>query len=100
MSTGQAKPAGAQRRVVTFGEPQDHLVDTGVTPGGDDLVGVLLAEAGNVVGHTAVEQLDVLRQVSKVRAQGVVGPLTDLGVVQAHRPAHGRPYPDQRFGQR
>ena len=67
--------------------------------GFDDLARVGFPEAGDVLGHRAVEQLDVLWQVAKVRPQGFAGPLAYLGAVQAHRSIAGRPDADHGAGQ-
>ncbi len=63
------------------------------------LVGLHLAEAGDVFRHRAGEQFDVLRQVADARAEGLALVLADLGAVQAHAAVQGRPdaqhYPRQ-----
>ncbi|MNP02921.1 hypothetical protein D3C76_947870 [compost metagenome] len=73
---------------------QDHLVDTGQLRRCDDLVCIHLAEARDVFGDASIEQLDVLGQVTEVRAEGCTRPLADLGAVQAYRALPGGPDAD------
>ena len=61
--------------------------------------GVDLAEAGDVLGHGAGEQLDVLRQVADVLAEHVLVPLAVFGAVDSHRAVAQRPHTGQCAGQ-
>ncbi|MNO87271.1 hypothetical protein D3C76_786900 [compost metagenome] len=78
---------------------QDHVVDAGQLRRRDDLVSVHLAEARDVLGDGAVEQLDVLGQVAQPRADGFGWPLADLGAIQANRALLGGPNADHGPGQ-
>ena len=56
---------------------------SGGLSGSDDGSGIMLRlKAGDVLGHRAIEQLNVLRQVSDVAAE--VWPLFEGGTVNAH----------------
>ena len=57
-------------------------MDAGQCGGFYDPCRVCLAEAGDVLGNGAVEQLDVLRQVAQVWAQHFCIPLADLGTIR------------------
>ena len=94
LAAGQAQATRAQRRVIALREAQDHVMDAGQCGGFYDLCRVCLAEAGDVLGNGAVEQLDVLRQVAQVWAQHFRIPLADLGAVQTHRAVGGGPDAD------
>ena len=58
-----------------------------------------LAEAGDVLGHRAAEQLHVLRQVADVRAEALARPGGDVGAVQAHHARGRAPDADQQARQ-
>ena len=49
--------------------------------------GVHLAHAGDVLGHRAGKQLDILRQVADMTAEIVGLPLVEGGAVEAYRAA-------------
>ncbi|MNO82588.1 hypothetical protein D3C76_738680 [compost metagenome] len=94
LAAGQPQSTGPEQGVITLGEVQDHLVDTGQLRRFDDLGGIHLTEARDVFGDGAIEQFDVLGQVTQVRAEGFTRPLADLGAVQAYRALFGGPDAD------
>src|SRR4051794_38684756 len=64
LSARQGAAAVADRRIVSLGQAQDHVMDAGTLGGGHDGLTVHIAEAGDVLGDRAVEQFDVLGQVA------------------------------------
>src|SRR5215469_14017339 len=54
-----------------------------------------LIEARDVLGDSAVEERDILRQVADVPPEVIGIPLVEGGVVDPHDTAGGRPYTDQ-----
>ncbi|MNP78598.1 hypothetical protein D3C76_1762540 [compost metagenome] len=58
-----------------------HTRDLGSVHG---FLGIDRFKTGNVFADAALEQLDVLRQVTHMRAQVVLVPGTDIRTVQAH----------------
>ena len=99
LAAGQHAAAVADAGVVALGHPQDHLVHARAPGGVDDRFGIDVAEARDVLGDGAVEQLDVLRQIADRWAKrGAVPAFQRMSVEE--NPAFGvRPDPDQRADQ-
>ena len=57
------------------------------------------AKTGDVIGHRAVKQLDVLRQVTQVRPQFVFAPAVQVGAVQPHGAGQRWPHADHQARQ-
>ena len=75
LAAGEAAVGGAEAGVVAFGELEDDVVDMGLLRRRDHAVGVGRGRhAGDVLGHGAVEEADLLRQVAHVAAEAV-GPV-------------------------
>jgi len=62
--------------------------------------GCLRVEPCDVHCNAAVEQFDILGQITDVLAQGVRRPVIERGVVEPDPAPHARPYPHQCTCQR
>ncbi|CAM8635558.1 hypothetical protein MCEZEM1_03507 [Comamonadaceae bacterium] len=65
----------------------------------DNLLGVDIAEPGNVLGHRAIKQLNILRKVPNERAQLLLVPTEQICTIQPHRTGQCRPDPHEQAGQ-
>ena len=93
-------PGFADLGVVALRQAQDELVHVRALRGADHLGGVGLAEARDVLGHRAAEELDVLRQVADVRSEPLARPGRDVGAVQAHHAGSRLPDADDQARER
>src|SRR4051812_33233111 len=76
----------ADAGLVALGQAQDQLMGAGDPGRVDDLLGRGRSEPGNVLGHRAVEQGDLLGQVADMLAELAALPGRDVGAVKAHTP--------------
>ncbi|MNU01832.1 hypothetical protein D3C72_2453520 [compost metagenome] len=60
---------------------------------------IKLGEPGDVLGNTAAQQFDVLRQVTNRRAKGLAVPAVEVGAIQPDGSGQGRPDTYQHLGQ-
>ncbi len=67
--------------------------------GDDDLFRIAGAEAGDIVPHRAVEQLDVLGQVADGAPEGLAVPAIDVAAIQPHDAVRGLDGPDDQARQ-
>ena len=77
----KGKPAVADRRIVALWQAQDHVMGSGSLGGGDDRAAINRLKSGNVIGHGAGEQLDILRQIANAFAELVAVPLIERGAI-------------------
>ena len=88
LTCGENSLRGADFGFIALGQPEDQLVNAGKFCGCDDLsttgIGI---KASNVFGDGAIEQGNVLRQISKMGAQCVHIPMLDVRVVQTNSTA-------------
>ncbi len=63
----------------------------GALRGDHDLLRIDLAKACNVFTDGAAEQLDILRQITDIRAQLILAPLINIRAIQPHLAGSRRP---------
>lgn len=101
LPTRKLRPAVADFGVVALGQPQDHLVATRGLGGLDDVARIGLAgKAGDVLGHGAGEQRNLLRQIAKLRSHGLAALREEVGAVEPDMPGAGLMKADEEPGQR
>ena len=99
LPAGQTSATLAQARFITVGQLQNQLMHTRQLRGGQYLIGIHLGTACDVLRDGAGKQLNVLGQITQVRAKLVFVPLRQLGTVQPHLARQRLPYADQQPGQ-
>ena len=95
-----ASPACADLGVVALGQAQDHLVRVRALRGAHHRGRVGLAEARDVVGDRAAEQLHRLRHVADVGPELRAVPGRDVDAVEAHRAGERLPDADDQARER
>ena len=74
-------------------------MNAGLAGGGDHLIRIDLAKAGDVFSDGAVEQFDVLWQITQIRPQFITVDVLDVGPVQPDLAGVQRPDPQNGAGQ-
>src|SRR5262249_13833464 len=86
----------ADHRVITLGQVDDELVNTGRLSCGYNRIGIgRILKATNVLRHCSVEQLDILRNVADMAAKGLRRPLIKRGAGEPYRAPQRTPNADQ-----
>ena len=83
------RPALAHLGLVAIGQAQDHLMHAGELRGLNDLLVGAILESADIGRDRIGEQLDVLRQIAEVTAEGVLRPGRDIGAIKAHSTCGG-----------
>ena len=96
LAGGEQRPTLAHLGVVAFRQPQDQLVHMGSLRGANHFRRVALGKPGDVRRHGAGEELDVLRQVAKMRPEPLARPRRDVGAVEANDARHRLPNADHQ----
>src|SRR5208282_1448515 len=97
----QRHPALPDLGRITLGQAQNDVMHAGDLRGPEHrLRRGALVEARDVLGNGAVEQGDILRQIADVAAELLAPPLIDRSAIESDRAVLGRPYSDQRLGER
>src|SRR4030095_17180639 len=81
LAGGESPALIADRGVIALRQAQDEVVGLSPLSRSDDGLGVDGAEAGDVVGDGAVEELDVLGDVADPGAEVLQGPVGEFGAV-------------------
>ena len=89
------------QRIVAFRQAGDQRMRTGAARRRHHRVGIgMRGEPGDVLGHRAVEELDILRQVADMPAELVWLPLRQFGAVEPDAALERRQDADERARER
>ena len=100
LASGQGVARFAQFGFIPLGEGQNSLVHANGFGSGHHFVRVDRPQAGNVLGHRALKQFDILRHVADVLAQIIADPRGNFSTIQPHMATCRLPQPHQQLDER